>query len=742
MRKKQFSYFSFQNFFGFRAKIFWLLAKKLQEVFKTTFYVSRGTVCGLKFFSKFLNRFGFSAETFGMVFKFYLRVQSKNCGRNSFFCFSSQSFFSKTERKFFRLLAKKFQKVVKTNFCVSTGTTCGFNFFLKSFEPLWIFCRILWHGSQNSIYVSRVKFAEEIFFFILPFWIFPDFERKFFRTFGQKTSRICQNFLLRVQRNNLWLEFIFKFRIVSDFLQKPLAWFSKFYLRVQSKNCGKKLFFASFSEIFRILCKIFSDFRPKNFKKLWKLTSACPQEQLVALNFFKKFWTVLDFLQNSLAWFSNFYLRVQSKTCGRKSFLIFLFGISVGFWAKIFSDFWPKNFKKFSKLPSTCPEEQFVAWNFSLKFWTVLDFLQERLAWFSKFYLGVQSKNCRRISFFFVFLFRVFSNFERYIFRLLAKKLQKISKLSSACPEEQFVPSKFFKKFWTVIDFLQKPLALFSKFYLRVQSKNCGRNSFPIFLFRIFSDFEQKFSDFWPKNFKKFSKLPSTCPEEQFVAWNFFLNFWIVLDFLQKPLAWFSNSIYVSRVKIAEEIVFSVFLLRVFFSKTERKFFRLLAKKLQKVVKTNFCVSTGTTCGFNFFLKSFEPLWIFCRILWHGSQNSIYVSRVKFAEEIFFLFFLSEFFRTLSENFFGLLAKKRQEFVKISFYVSRGTICGLNLFLSFESFPIFCRNHWLGSQNSIYVSRVKIAEKNFFLLPFQKFFGFCAKYFQTFGQKTSKSCEN
>ena len=195
----------------------------------------------------------------------------------------------------------------------------------------------------------------------------------------------------------------------------------------------KSFFLFYFSEFFRILSKIFSDFWPKNFKNLWKLTSSCPQEQLVALNFLKKFLTVLDFLQKPLAWFSKFYLRVQMKIWGRNIFLIFPSEFC-GFWAKNFSDFWPKNFKNLSKLPSTCPEEQFVAWSFF--------------------------------------------------------------------------------KFWIVSNFLQKLLAWFSKFFLRVQSKNCGKNRFFCFLPRIFFRILSKsFSDFWPKNFKKFSKLP-TCPEE------------------------------------------------------------------------------------------------------------------------------------------------------------------------------------------------------------------------------------
>ena len=136
----------------------------------------------------------------------------------------------------------------------------------------------------------------------------------------------------------------------------------------------------------------------------------------------------------------------------KKNFFFVFFPEFFRFLSKNFSDFWPKNFEKFSKLPSTCPEEQFVAWNFYLKFWIVLDFLQ-------------------------------------------------------------------------------KPSAWFSKFYLRVQSKNCWRNNFPIFLFISFSDFERKFSDFWPKNFKNLWKQTSECPQEQLVAFKFFKKFWAVLDF-------------------------------------------------------------------------------------------------------------------------------------------------------------------------------------------------------------------
>ena len=232
------------------------------------------------------------------------------------------------------------------------------------------------------------------------------------------------------------------------------------------------------------------------------------------------------------------------KIAEKKFFFVF-FPEFFRFLSKNFSDFWPKNFKKFSKLPSTCPEEQFVAWNFHLKFWIVLDFPQKPLAWFSKFYLRVQSKNCGKKSSSFLFSFQnFFSNFERKFFRLLAKKLQQFFKnYLLRVQRNNLWLEFFFVKFWTVSDFLQKLLAWFSKFYLRVQSKNCGKKVFFCFLSRILSTFEQKF-------------------------------------------------------------------------------FRLLAKKLQKVFKTTFCPSRGTFCDFNFFVKVLN-LFGFSAETWYGSQKFI-----------------------------------------------------------------------------------------------------------------------
>ena len=267
----------------------------------------------------------------------------------------------------------------------------------------------------------------------------------------------------------------------------------------------------------------------------------------------------------------------------KKQFSDFSFQIFFGFWAKKFSDFRPKNFKKLSKLPSTCPEEQFVAWNFFLKFWIVLDFLQKPSAWFSNFYLRVQSKNCGRNSFL-IFLFKFFSDFERKIYKTFGQKTSKsCENYILRVHRNNLWLQIFFKTFWTVLDFLQKPLAWFSIFYLHVQSINCGGNSFLIFLFRFFCGFWANIlSDFRRKIFKKLSKLTSAWPEEQFVAWIVFQKFWIVLDFLQKPLAWFSNFYLRVQSENCGRNSLLIFLFRFFFRILSENFFRLLTKNLQK----------------------------------------------------------------------------------------------------------------------------------------------------------------
>ena len=224
-----------------------------------------------------------------------------------------------------------------------------------------------------------------------------------------------------------------------DFLQKPLAWFSKFYLRVQSKNCVKNsLFLFFFQNFFRIFSNNFSDFWPKNFKKFSKLPSTCPEEQFVAWFFFLKFWIVLDFLQKPSVWFSKFYLRVQSKNCGRNSFLIFLFRIFFRFWAKNFSDFRPKNFTKMWKLPSACPEEQFVAWIFFKSFESFRIFCRHLWHGSQKSTYVSRVKIAEKMVCF-CLLFSFFSDFERNFSDFRRKIFKKLSKLPSACPQEQLV---------------------------------------------------------------------------------------------------------------------------------------------------------------------------------------------------------------------------------------------------------------------------------------------------------------
>ena len=192
-----------------------------------------------------------------------------------------------------------------------------------------------------------------------------------------------------------------------------------------------------------------------------------------------------------------------------------------------FSDFWPKNFIKFSKLSSTCPEEQFVAWNSS--------------AWFSKFYLPVQSKKFGRSSFL-IFLSRIFSEVERNFFQTFGEKSSKsCQNYLLRVQRNNLWLEIFFKRFESFWSFCRN-LWHGSQFSIYVSRVKIAEETVFWFSFQNFFGFwEKTFSDFRPKNFKKLSKLASTCPEEQFVAWNFFLKFWIVLDFLQKPSAWFSK---------------------------------------------------------------------------------------------------------------------------------------------------------------------------------------------------------
>ena len=129
--------------------------------------------------------------------------------------------------------------------------------------------------------------------------------------------------------------------------------------------------------------------------------------------------------------------------------------------------------------------------------------------------------------------------------------------------------------------------------------------------------------------------------------------------------------------------------------------------------------------------------WIFCRNLWHGSQTSIFVSRVKIAEKTVFFVFFQNFFEFWAKFFSDFRPKNFKKFSKLPTCPEEKFVTWF--FLTFQTFRIFCRNSWHGSQNSIYVSRVKIAEKTvFFCFLSRFFFEFWAKTFQTFGQKTSK----
>ena len=176
------------------------------------------------------------------------------------------------------------------------------------------------------------------------------------------------------------------------------------------------------------------------------------------------------------------------------------------------------------------------------------------------------------------------------------------------------------------MDFLQKPLAWFSSFYLRVQSKICGRNSFFYSSFLNCSGFWAKnFSDFWPKNVKNLSKLPSTCPEEQFVAW-FFFSFESFPILCRNHWHGSQKSIYESRLKIAEKNSFFLFYFQNFFG-VWAKLFQTFGQIFKKLWKLPSACPQEQLVASNFF-KSFESFWIFCRNLWHCSQISIYVSRV------------------------------------------------------------------------------------------------------------------
>ena len=232
------------------------------------------------------------------------------------------------------------------------------------------------------------------------------------------------------------------------------------------------------------------------------------------------------------------------------------------------------------------------------------------------------------------------------------------------------------------MDFLQKPLAWFSKIYLRVQSKNCGRNSFFCFSFQIlFRILSKIFSDFWPKNFKTLWKITSAYPQEQLVALIFFQKFWTVLDSLQKPLAWFSKFYLRVQSKVCGRNILCYSSFLNFFGFWAKVFFQTFGQKTSRNDQSYLLRVQMNIFWLEETIKSFETFWIFCRNLWHGSQNSIYVSRVKFAEEIFFVILPFWIFSNFEQKFFKLSAKKLQEIIKTTFCVCRWTFFGLQKLL-------------------------------------------------------------
>ena len=184
--------FSFSEFFRILSKIFLRLsAKKLQKFVKTNFCVFTGTTCGFKFFLKVLNHFGFSTETFGMFLKVLSTCPDENLRKKYFFLFFLSEFFSDFERKTFQTFGQKTSRICKNYLLRVRRNNLLLDFFL-SFETFRIFCRNIWHGSQNSIYVSRVKIAEEIVFFVFLFRIYSNFEQKFFRLLAKKLQEIVK----------------------------------------------------------------------------------------------------------------------------------------------------------------------------------------------------------------------------------------------------------------------------------------------------------------------------------------------------------------------------------------------------------------------------------------------------------------------------------------------------------------------------------------------------------------------
>ena len=297
---------------------------------------------------------------------FYIRVQSKICRRKSFFFILPFWIFPDFERNFFQTFGRKTSRICQNYLLRIQRNNLWLKIYFKSFKSFWIFCRNLWNGSQVSVYVSRVKFAEETVFWFFFSEFFSDFEQEFFQTFGEKSSKSCQNYLLHDQRNNLFVEIIFK-SFESFWIFCRNLWngsqVSIYVCRV--KFAEEKVFFSFFlSEFFRILSENF-------FQTFGRKTSRICQNYLLRVQrnnlwlkiyfkSFKSFWIFCRNLWNG-SQVSVYVSRV--KFAEETVFWFFFSEFFFGFWAKIFSDFRRKIFKKLSKLPSAWPEEQFICWN-------------------------------------------------------------------------------------------------------------------------------------------------------------------------------------------------------------------------------------------------------------------------------------------------------------------------------------------------------------------------------------------
>ena len=130
------------------------------------------------------------------------------------------------------------------------------------------------------------------------------------------------------------------------------------------------------------------------------------------------------------------------------------------------------------------------------------------------------------------------------------------------------------------------------------------------------------------------------------------------MDFLQKPLEWFSSFCIRVQSKICGRNSFLIFLFRVFFSDFEQDFFQTFGEKSSKSCQNYLLHDQRNNLFVEIIFKSFESFWIFCRNLWHCSQVSVYVSRVNFAEETVFWFFFSEFFFGFWARFFSDFGRK------------------------------------------------------------------------------------